>query len=88
MTANPPRSTPGRAVSGPSKALLATISTHPAVGPRPKQKKGLRASINAFCRYCLYDPSPGEGTAAAQIRACASRDCPLWAVRPGAKAAL
>jgi hypothetical protein len=45
----------------------------------------LRAAIDAFCRWCIYDPSPGEGTCAEQIRRCESRDCPLWPVRPGAR---
>ena len=43
----------------------------------------LRNTINAFCRYCIFDPY-GEGSCASQIRACESRDCPLWKVRPGA----
>ena len=46
---------------------------------------GLRAAINAFCRYCIVDPkAEGLGTSLEQIRACPSNDCPLYKVRPGA----
>jgi len=45
----------------------------------------LRTAINAFCTYCIVDTrAAGLGSPAAQIRACESRDCPLWRVRPGA----
>ena len=41
----------------------------------------LRKAINAMCRQCTYDPSD-VGTAAQQIAACTSKDCPLHPVRP------
>ncbi len=43
-----------------------------------------KRAIAAFCRFCLYDPKGGCGTALEQIRACTARDCPLWLHRPGA----
>jgi hypothetical protein len=48
-----------------------------APGPRPS----LRAAIDAFCRWCLFDPRE-NGTWRAQIEACPCTDCPLHAVRP------
>lgn len=49
-----------------------------------RKRPSLRKAINAFCRWCIYDPQAG-GQAAAQVRACPSKDCPLYPVRPGAR---
>jgi hypothetical protein len=46
------------------------------------KRPGLRASINAFCRSCIYDPIGGTGTWRQQVEACTSPGCPLYAVRP------
>ena len=45
-------------------------------------RPSLRGSINAFCRWCIYDPKSGIGTWRQQVEACTSPDCPLYAVRP------
>ena len=45
------------------------------------KKPGLRASINAKCKDCIYD-NLGEGNWRQQVSACTSEDCPLYAVRP------
>ena len=44
-------------------------------------KTGLRASINAMCRQCLYDPH-AAGNWRQQVEACTSPGCALYAVRP------
>lgn len=44
--------------------------------------RGLRASINAFCRWCIHDPIGGIGNWRQQVTACPSADCPLYGVRP------
>ena len=41
----------------------------------------LRKAINLKCRECIVDPLD-RGSAAQQIAACISSDCPLWNVRP------
>ena len=43
--------------------------------------KSLRQAINRKCRDCIADPA-NAGSAAQQVAACTSIDCPLWAVRP------
>lgn len=43
---------------------------------------GLRASINAFCKWCIYDPNGGGGSWRQQVEACTATDCPLYPVRP------
>lgn len=47
-----------------------------------RKTHSLRAAINAFCRQCIVDAKPGNGTAAAQIHGCTAHACPLWPVRP------
>ena len=42
---------------------------------------GLRSSINAKCKQCIYDPSNG-GTWRQQVDACTVVSCPLFDVRP------
>ena len=42
---------------------------------------GLRGSINAKCRDCIYDEM-AAGSAAVQIELCTAWTCPLWDVRP------
>lgn len=49
-----------------------------------KRRMGLRASINAKCKDCIYDPKSGLGTWRQQVEACSCLDCPLWLVRPTA----
>jgi hypothetical protein len=44
--------------------------------------RSLRATINAKCRECIYDPIAGGGTWRQQVEACTSTNCPLWPVRP------
>ena len=46
--------------------------------PRPS----LRKAVSDFCRYCIYDPSPGLGTWREQVEGCPATDCPLYPVRP------
>ena len=42
---------------------------------------GLRSSINAKCRDCIYDPlAPGRWRQ--QVGQCSVISCPLWPVRP------
>jgi hypothetical protein len=43
--------------------------------------RSLRKSIDAFCKWCIYDPV-GEGRWRQQVDACPSADCPLYPVRP------
>ncbi len=49
---------------------------------RPQKRPSLREAIDAKCRECIYDPEGGAGTWRAQVTACTSRTCPLFAVRP------
>lgn len=44
--------------------------------------KSLRRAINAYCKYCTYDPLCGGGTWRQQVEACTVTQCPLWPVRP------
>lgn len=44
--------------------------------------RSLRGAINAYCKWCIFDPKSGGGTWRQQVSACTSRDCPLWPVRP------
>lgn len=47
---------------------------------------GLRSSINAFCKECLYDPNyAGGGSWRKQVQDCTAVHCPLWKVRPKSK---
>lgn len=48
---------------------------------RPR-KRGLRAAVNDYCRWCIYDPASGLGTWRQQTQGCTATDCPLWPVRP------
>ena len=45
----------------------------------------LRATINAKCRECIYDPFASEGNWRQQVQACTSYNCPLYPVRPVSK---
>lgn len=48
-----------------------------------KQKRpSMRAAINAFCKACIYDPHPGNGTWREQVRDCTAPHCPLYPLRP------
>jgi len=49
---------------------------------KPKRRGSMRGAINAFCRYCIYDPNGGNGTWREQVSACTSPDCPLYDFRP------
>lgn len=49
---------------------------------KQRQRTSLRKAINAFCRWCIVDNTPGNGTPAEQIRKCTATDCPLYRVRP------
>lgn len=42
----------------------------------------LRKAVDAMCRSCLYDSSPGNGNWRQQVTACTSKTCPLYPVRP------
>lgn len=46
------------------------------------ERPGLRASINAMCKGCIYDPIGGKGTWRQQVEACTAKQCPLYPVRP------
>lgn len=48
---------------------------------RPK-KRGLRAAVNDYCRWCIHDPASGLGTWRQQTQGCTATDCPLWPHRP------
>ncbi|MCU7806121.1 MAG: hypothetical protein KZQ96_23355 [Candidatus Thiodiazotropha sp. (ex Lucinoma borealis)] len=48
---------------------------------RLTKKGGLRASIDAKCCECIYDPT-AVGTWRNQVLKCTSTGCPLYAVRP------
>jgi hypothetical protein len=54
---------------------------------RPK-RPSLRASIDAFCKRCIYDPGNGNGAWREQVQGCSSTSCPLHAVRPMSKKAV
>jgi hypothetical protein len=41
----------------------------------------MRKAINGKCRECIYDPQ-GGGTWRAQVEACTSPGCALYAYRP------
>lgn len=43
--------------------------------------RSLRASINAKCKSCIYDPL-ARGAWREQVAACASANCDLHPVRP------
>lgn len=45
----------------------------------------LRKAINDFCKYCIYDESPGNGNWRQQVTACTAPNCPLYPVRPVSK---
>lgn len=45
-------------------------------------KKGLRAAIDAHCRWCCHDPASGLGNWRQQTGACQITSCALWPVRP------
>lgn len=48
-----------------------------------KQKRpSMRAAINAFCRECIVDPHPGNGTWRQQVQDCTATHCPLYPLRP------
>jgi hypothetical protein len=47
-----------------------------------KPRPSLRASIDAMCKSCIYDPVAGKGTWRQQVEACTAPHCPLFAVRP------
>ena len=59
---------------------------------KPKQKTPLekaeedpgsmRKAINAKCYECVYDPVGGSGSWRDQVRACGSKSCPLYSVKP------
>ena len=49
---------------------------------RESAKPGMRGKVNAKCVECIYDDIGGNGTWRQQTEACASADCPLWAIRP------
>jgi len=49
---------------------------------QPKRRHSFRRAIDAFCRYCIYDPRGGVGTWREQVDACPATDCPLFPVRP------
>ncbi|MDA0822363.1 MAG: hypothetical protein O3C28_08060, partial [Proteobacteria bacterium] len=48
---------------------------------KPEGRTSLRKAINAYCRWCIYDPLD-KGTCARQIAECTSTACPLWEARP------
>ena len=50
-------------------------------GPR-QPRKSLRASIDAYCRWCIWDAGSGGGTWRQQVTDCTAADCPLYPVRP------
>ena len=41
-----------------------------------------KAAIDGHCHDCIVDPSPGNGTALAQITRCTSYQCKLFPFRP------
>lgn len=41
-----------------------------------------KAGINGFCRDCIVDVNPGNGTALSQITNCTSYNCKLYPFRP------
>lgn len=52
---------------------------------RSRPRLSLRASVDAFCKACLYDPEV-DGSWKLQVRACTAKVCPLYPVRPGQRA--
>lgn len=50
--------------------------------PSQRPRKGLRAAINAHCRWCCHDPASGLGNWRQQTGACQVTSCALWPVRP------
>lgn len=48
----------------------------------PKKKMTRQKAINEFCKYCIYDPQPGNGTWRQQVEECTSKQCPLFEHRP------
>lgn len=49
----------------------------------PKKKRpSMRAAINAYCKWCIYDPLSGLGTWRQQTEGCTSTECPLHDLRP------
>lgn len=47
----------------------------------------LRASVNDFCKKCIYDKRAGSGSWRQQVANCRSFSCPLYNVRPGCRSA-
>jgi hypothetical protein len=41
-----------------------------------------KAAISGFCRDCIVDVNPGNGTALNQITNCTSYNCKLYPFRP------
>lgn len=50
-----------------------------------EKRVGLRAAIDAHCKWCTYDPKSGLGNWRQQVTACAITRCALWPVRPLSK---
>lgn len=44
--------------------------------------KGLRRAVDDFCKQCIVDARPGNGTWRQQIEDCTARNCPLYPHRP------
>ena len=58
------------------------VESEPRNRPSRHQKRpSLRATIDAKCKECIYDPHE-MGAWRMQVEACTSPDCPLYAVRP------
>lgn len=64
-----------------TEAIFDPVAAPSRPRARPSQPS-LRGAINAKCRECIVDPSPGLGNWRQQVTACTSRTCPLYVVRP------
>ena len=49
------------------------------------RRRGLRSSVDAKCRDCIYDPA-AKGNWRQQVTLCSSYSCPLWEIRPVSRA--
>ena len=62
-----------------SSDAISAISAMPKNAPK---RPSMRASINAKCKECIYDPFHGCGSWRKQVEACTSYKCPLFGLRP------
>ena len=69
-------------MSSDAISAISAISVMPKNAPKRQKRPSMRASINAKCKECIYDPFHGCGSWRKQVEACTSYKCPLFGLRP------